>query len=443
MSVVTPNQAGSRAVTVLTLGFGTAVVMWAIGYFARLPAIMAPSPALLAMLLVGGFTCGLLAGFRVPNPVRTSLQAGLVVGVLNLLIMGSFLVSSGDGTPAPSALIWIPGSIVVSAILVMSGAWLGSWFQESEAEPADFFPSSFVWVAAAATFLLLAVGGLVTSKEAGLAVVDWPNSYGYNMFLYPLSRMTGGIYYEHAHRLFGSLVGLSTVVMAIVLQKNDDRRWVRRLGWIAVGMVILQGILGGLRVTGGFTFSTSPTDMAPSLLLALVHGVFGQAFFATLVVLGVTTSSRWRDPDPDWVGKEANSAKAVQLGKIIIALLLLQLILGALQRHMQMLLWIHITVASILAPLAAWYGLRTWMLNLSYPPRRKLGLWLMATVGTQVLLGISAFAGTLLLQGKEGSDSLFAITAATAHQWCGAVLLAITVATLLWNGRDDFNAGSL
>jgi cytochrome c oxidase assembly protein subunit 15 len=62
--------------------------------------------------------------------------------------------------------------------------------------------SAFAWVTATATFFLLAIGGIVTAQEAGLAVVDWPNSFGYNMFLYPLSRMTGGIYFEHAHRLF-------------------------------------------------------------------------------------------------------------------------------------------------------------------------------------------------------------------------------------------------
>ena len=69
-------------------------------------------------------------------------------------------------------------------------------------------------VTVAATFLLVVAGGLVTSNEAGLAVVDWPNSFGYNMFLYPLAKMTGGIYYEHAHRLYGSLVGLTTIVLA-------------------------------------------------------------------------------------------------------------------------------------------------------------------------------------------------------------------------------------
>ena len=88
----------------------------------------------------------------------------------------------------------------------------------------------------------------MTSAEAGLAVADWPTSFGYNMFLYPFSRMTGGIYYEHAHRLLGALVGLTTLVLALFLQRVETRRWVRRLGWAALLMVVVQGVLGGLRV---------------------------------------------------------------------------------------------------------------------------------------------------------------------------------------------------
>ena len=97
---------------------------------------------------------------------------------------------------------------------------------------------------------MVRVGWCERSTGTGLAVVDWPNSFGYNMFLYPFSRMTGGIYYEHAHRLFGALVGLTTVVLAAMLQVRDARPWVRRLGWATVALVGIQGLLGGLRVTG-------------------------------------------------------------------------------------------------------------------------------------------------------------------------------------------------
>ena len=90
--------------------------------------------------------------------------------------------------------------------------------------------------------------------------------------------MSGDVYFEHAHRLFGSLVGLTTVVLAFLLQRGDERRWVRRLGWVAVVLVSAQGILGGLRVTGNFTLSTSAADMAPNLALAAVPIADGHAF---------------------------------------------------------------------------------------------------------------------------------------------------------------------
>ena len=130
---------------------------------------------------------------------------------------------------------------------------------------ASVWTALFSKVGVAATFLLVVAGGLVTSNEAGLAVVDWPNSFGSNMFLFPLARMTGGIYYEHAHRLFGALVGLTTIVLAVRLWRYDNRGWLKRLSLVAVVLVIVQGSLGGLRVTGGFTMSTSEADMAPTL----------------------------------------------------------------------------------------------------------------------------------------------------------------------------------
>ena len=424
----------ARTLEALTLGFGTTVAMWAVGYLGRLPAVMLPSQIILLLFLACGFVCGAVAGMRVADPIRTGALGGAVNGLLNLLILGSVLSRSDQAVSLPAAALWVPGSILGSALLVAAGAFIGNQFGDQRKATVAVGPSRFVWVAAAATFLLLAVGGLVTSKQAGLAVVDWPNSYGYNMFLYPLSRMTGGIYYEHAHRLFGSLVGLTTVVMAFLLQRCDARSWVRRAGWIAVVMVVAQGILGGLRVTGTFTLSTTPEDMSPSLVLALVHGVFGQLFFATLVGLGVLTSRRWLQP-AGCVSGDPKPATAMLLGRTLVGLMVVQLVLGALQRHMELLLWVHITMAAVIAPLAAGYGLRTWMLNPSHPVRRKLGLWLAAVTVAQVVLGISAFAGTILLQGEDTS-SLFALTAATAHQWCGALLFGFAVSTLLWNGRS-------
>jgi heme a synthase len=99
-----------------------------------------------------------------------------------------------------------------------------------------------------ATFPLLFIGGLVTSKGAGLAVPDWPTTFGYNVFLYPWSEMVGNILYEHSHRLVASCVGLLTIALAVALWFGERRTWLRWLGVTALLVVIAQGILGDLRV---------------------------------------------------------------------------------------------------------------------------------------------------------------------------------------------------
>ncbi len=134
-----------------------------------------------------------------------------------------------------------------------------------------------------ATGLLLVIGGLVTSKGVGLAVPDWPTTFGYNMFLYPWSKMVGGIFYEHSHRLVASGVGLLTLILAVLLWLREPRKWVRWLGTIAIALVILQGVLGGLRV------------VLLEQMLAMIHGSLAQVFFALMVSLALFTSREWND----------------------------------------------------------------------------------------------------------------------------------------------------
>src|SRR5690349_21764347 len=119
----------------------------------------------------------------------------------------------------------------------------------SSDQPA-YRPLPFVLAALVATItlLLILMGGLVTNTGSALAVPDWPTTFGHNMFLFPWDKMVGGIFYEHTHRLLGSLVGLLTLLLAAVLWRADRRRWVRSLGIAAVVAVIVQGVLGGMRV---------------------------------------------------------------------------------------------------------------------------------------------------------------------------------------------------
>src|SRR3977135_1562120 len=120
----------------------------------------------------------------------------------------------------------------------------------SEANPkSQIWLNRFVWFTALATLFLICSGGMVTSKGVGLAVPDWPTTFGYNMFFFPFSKWIGGIFFEHMHRLIVSTVGLLTIILAVWVWMVAPRRWVRVLGVAAVAAVILQGVLGGLRVT--------------------------------------------------------------------------------------------------------------------------------------------------------------------------------------------------
>ena len=136
---------------------------------------------------------------------------------------------------------------------------------------------SVALLAAVATFLLIVVGGLVTSKGAGMSVPDWPTTYGYNMFLFPYSKWVGGIFWEHSHRLLATGIGLITLILATVVFLKEKRSWVRWLAVAAVVGVILQGVLGGLRVT-------LYKDQ-----LGIFHALLAQSFFGLLLVMSAIT----------------------------------------------------------------------------------------------------------------------------------------------------------
>jgi cytochrome c oxidase assembly protein subunit 15 len=419
-----------RSHYVLPFAFATTVSMWAVAYFCRLPAVMAPSWLALILMLATVALWGWLTGSRTGGGWLGGIWVGAVAAVLNLLILGSLLVPAEGGGVMPSAVWWVPGSILVVALI--SGGFAAVSKRKGMELTATDSTALFSKVAVAATFLLVVAGGLVTSNEAGLAVVDWPNSFGSNMFLFPLARMTGGIYYEHAHRLFGALVGLTTIALAIRLWRRDDRPWLKRLAVAAVVLVILQGILGGLRVTGSFTLSTSEADMAPSIGLALLHGVLGQIFLSVMVAIAVVTSSLW------FVAQEPEARPYVKddrnFQRWLIVILILQLVLGAAQRHMSALLIVHISIATVVVLLAVMVGVRAWGLYRDSWPVEGLGKLMVILTCVQVFLGIAALAVTQGL-AKVGAPTTLEVTITTSHQATGAAILALSVVLALWTQR--------
>jgi cytochrome c oxidase assembly protein subunit 15 len=415
---------------VVPLAFAMTVSMWAVAYVCRLPAVMAPSWLVLALMLSMVALWGWITGMRSGGGWLAGTMVGAVSAVLNMLILGSLLASADDGGVLPSALWWVPGSVLVIALIAGGFAAVAARIDSSGSVTG--WTALFSKVAVATTFLLVVAGGLVTSKEAGLAVVDWPNTFGSNMFLFPLAKMTGGIYYEHAHRLFGALVGLTTIALAVRLWRRDGRTWLKRLGGVAIILVILQGILGGLRVTGGFTLSTSEADMAPSLALALTHGVLGQLFLCVLVVIAVATSKLWLDAPEAEIRPYAKDDRTLQ--RWLIGIMILQLVLGAAQRHLSALLIVHICLATVVVLLAAVVGGRAWGLYRDSWPVEFLGKLLISVTSVQVFLGIAALAVTQGL-ARVGSPTTLEVTITTAHQATGAALLVLSVTLHLWTQR--------
>lgn len=169
---------------------------------------------------------------------------------------------------------------------------------------------------AACTFCLVIAGGLVTSTQSGLAVPDWPLSYGQ-----VIPPMVGGIFYEHGHRMVATFVGMLTVILAIWLWRKERRRWMRVLGVVALGAVIAQGVLGGLTV-----LFLLPTPISVS------HAALAQTFFALVSSIALFTSKWWTTELTD-VARDVKTPSLVWLTILTVAAVYVQLILGALMRH--------------------------------------------------------------------------------------------------------------
>jgi heme a synthase len=209
----------------------------------------------------------------------------------------------------------------------------------------------FAWFTAFATLLLICSGGMVTSKGVGLAVPDWPTTFGYNMFLFPVSKWIGGVLFEHTHRLIASTVGFLTLILAAWLWRTEDRQWVKTLGLTAVAGVILQGILGGLRVT-------MLKDQ-----IGIFHACLAQAFLGLIVLIAIVTTNFWRSFSTKLDGVKVALLKTIAVVTTIA--IYVQLALGATMRHQHKDLaildfptangaWIPDTSATALAKINAW-----------------------------------------------------------------------------------------
>ncbi|QDT68893.1 Heme A synthase [Planctomycetes bacterium MalM25] len=264
---------------------------------------------------------------------------------------------------------------------------------------ASPWPHRWAWVLCCATFPLIWVGGLITTTDAGMAVPDWPGTYGYNLFLYPWRTWLFGpwdLLVEHGHRLFASGVGLLTIALLVVVWRNDRRPWLRRLAIAALALVLFQGVLGGLRV------------VLNERLLAMLHGTTGPLFFGLTAAIVAATAKPPADETP----------RATRWVWLLPILAFLQLFAGASLRHapeassfntfavhVQAHLWGALLVT--LAVLAtAWI---TW--------RRPVGQvrrWLAALLLGVVLLQVSLGVATWITKYRLPE---WAQTGSAAHAW--------------------------
>ena len=270
----------------------------------------------------------------------------------------------------------------------------------------------FAMFLAVCTFCLLIAGALVTSNDAALSVPDWPLSYG---TLTP--PMVGGIRYEHTHRVIAAIVGLLTIVLAILLWRKDQRRWVKSLGLAAIGVVVAQGVLGGLTVLLYLHYG-----------MPVAHACFAQIFFGIIVSLAVFTSRWWTSERPQL--DDRGSPSIHTLATLNAVVIFLQVVLGAGFRHQDIPVWPHVAGAMVVLGMVTWTAI---VLRKRFEQSREISkarILLHAIFGTQFLLGFGAWWSRISTADAPQPMPVM-VTLTVVHTVVGALLFALSVIVVL------------
>jgi cytochrome c oxidase assembly protein subunit 15 len=310
------------------------------------------------------------------------------------------------------------------------------------ADPIRRWPNRLAIALALATFPLIWMGGLVTTYGAGMAVPDWPQTYGY-WFYYPLRSWlaTRDIFLEHSHRMIGTVVGLLSIALAVALWRWDCRRWVRWLGVAALAGVCAQGILGGLRVRMN------------EILLADIHGCVAPLFFALTTALVAITSAAWQTlpaarPHPA-------AARLQRLSLAVTVLCYVQIVFGAQVRHIARLtaasslslwVWLHVLNAILIAAGMAWLLCVVLRRAKNQKPLVRRATLLGLVFAVQCVLGVTTwvvkygwpgwftrYVWSLEYTVESGARLPSHLT--TAHVACGSLLLVTSLSLTLWTPR--------
>ncbi len=442
------------ALAAITVGFAGVIVSWVLAWVLHLPAIDAPARITLPLLLLGlaAIYLWMLRAHPQPGRMRTALLAGGITGLVNLLIVGSVAVEQPGSTDAlaeyanrfrSEALFIIPGSIL---FCVAAGAIAGGLARGGRGHltTKSGWLSRFGLVTALIYLPLITVGGAVTSTESGLAVPDAVTTYGAISILFPFELMSEPrIFLEHSHRLFGTLAGLTTIVLMVCVLIHDRRRLPMLLAIALVLAVCIQGYMGIKRVSDRNTG------------IAILHGVFGQVVLALAGVLAATLTESWRSlgEDPE---RRAAARKAVKFAVVMSAALLLQLAMGAAARHLDRMdppspganhaRLTHAAFAFVvmfLIILAGSLAIRTGKTGAGFKGIHLLGISLHGIVTCQFLLGWATLGLIMTRKSPAVVPTADQLAEAapirtaealitTAHQANGAVLLLLAVVTTVW-----------
>jgi cytochrome c oxidase assembly protein subunit 15 len=444
-----PDDKPVRWTRLIPHGLGTSLAMWLAAFLLHAPhdpgapraeRFLIPAGVVVAALALVLFLGALRAARRHRPPVKAALGTAGFAALCNLLVLAGLL------TDHPEHGIYLLVSSIAVSLVVGFAAGLTAMRLPPAVATTDG-THAMARVSVISVFVMLGLGGLVTAFEAGLAVPDWPNTQGEFMIFFSLSDMTGGVFLEHSHRLLGTLVGLISLVTLIFVLAARTSPGVKLTAVVVFLLVVLQGVLGGLRVTGEFT--TAIDGNTPDTAMAIVHGALGQLVFALMLALAAMTTLTWRRglrlPDGVTLSRPAGTAR---VAAIVLAVgFLLQVVVGAQVRHLGITpprhLIEHITLGILLAGFAVITALR---IQAAYRGSRllsKLGAGLLHGVTTQILLGFVAWG----LVAVGGSTSLSAVQTetraltavslgeslvTTAHQLLGALLLGISTLLALF-----------
>jgi cytochrome c oxidase assembly protein subunit 15 len=262
------------------------------------------------------------------------------------------------------------------------------------------------------TVLLLIAGALVTSNDAALSVPDWPKSYG--TWTPP---MVGGVFYEHSHRVIAGVLGVLTLILAVLIWVKEERRWLRWFAVIAVGGIVAQAILGGQVVIQLLHY-----------WLPVMHACFAQIMFGAILSIAVFTSNWWISDRPQLEDRGSPSIHSLAL--LNAAVIFLQVFLGAGFRHKEIPIWPHAAGSLAVLATVVWTAVVLRKRFENSPELTKMRILLHSVFGLQFLLGIGAYWSRITTADAPQPMRVMVVLTVT-HTVVGALLFAVSIMTIL------------